>query len=134
MFDNTEMQAINEHYETDDNSQLLSKQKLNYSYNVDMLNINNLLHGELSKTIPCFDKMNINEMEPTTQNINETTFEEDLGIMIDELVNITFSEINEGKGSVVRKQHFFNYFDDHKVNLQEIYKWLLNNQADSNSI
>src|SRR5581483_10475343 len=81
-----------------------------------------------------FDRVNIKEIEPTTQNINETTFEEDLSIMVDELVNIIFNEVNEGKGAVIRKQHLFNYINDHKVNSQEIYKWLLNNQTDSNSI
>jgi len=81
-----------------------------------------------------FDKMNIKELEPTNQNINETIFEEDLSIMVDELVNNTSNEVNEGKGSVVRKQHFLDYLDNHRVNLQEIYKWLLNNQVDSNSI
>src|SRR6266542_5468148 len=129
MFDNTETKAINK-TDDSDNLKLISKQKLNPN-NVDILNTNN---NGLFKNIYYFDKMNTKELEPTTQNINETIFEEDLSIMVDELVNNTYNEVNEGKGSVVRKQHFLDYLDNHRVNLQEIYKWLLNNQVDSNSI
>jgi TPR repeat protein len=80
--------------------------------------------------------MNIKEIEPTTQkNIHENIFEEELNIVIDELVNIYFKELNEGKERKVRRQNTLNYIENnYKINLQEIISWLLNNQNDSNSI
>ncbi|GBC06910.1 hypothetical protein RclHR1_07130009 [Rhizophagus clarus] len=79
--------------------------------------------------------MNIKEIEPTTQkNIHDNIFEEDLGIVVDDLVNLIFREVNEGKEEFVRKRHVLEYIKNHNINLQEIYNWLLNNQNDSNSI
>ncbi|EXX50443.1 kinase-like domain-containing protein, partial [Rhizophagus irregularis DAOM 181602=DAOM 197198] len=92
------------------------------------------LNRELPQIIQNFMKSNIIEIEPTTQNINKSIFEEDLSIIIDELVNLYFKELNEGKEESVRKQHIFDYINNHKLNLQEIYNWLLNNQNDSNSV
>ncbi|RIA89584.1 hypothetical protein C1645_824640 [Glomus cerebriforme] len=92
------------------------------------------LHIELSQIIQHFDILNLKEMEPTTKNINKNVFEEDLSIVIDELVNLYFKELNEGKLEKVRKQHVLDYFNNHMINLQEIYLWLLNNQNDPNSI
>ena len=62
MFDNTETKAINK-TDDSDNLQIISKQKLNPN-NVDILNTNN---NGLFKNINYFDKMNIKELEPTTQ-------------------------------------------------------------------
>src|ERR1043165_1000587 len=58
----------------------------------------------------------------------------DLGIVIDELSNFILKEINEGKEEIVIKQHVLNYINSHKIILQEIYNWLLNNQNHLNSI
>ncbi|GBB91177.1 hypothetical protein RclHR1_18310005 [Rhizophagus clarus] len=101
--------------------------------NVTKSNVNSS-HEGLLQIIQNFNKMNIMEIEPITQNINESIFEEDLGIVIDDLVNLYFKEINEGKEESVRKQHLFDYINNHKLNLQEIYNWLLNNQNNSNSV
>ncbi|GBB88834.1 hypothetical protein RclHR1_15440005 [Rhizophagus clarus] len=100
----------------------------------DKINILNNLSHELPQIIQNFNKMDIKEIEPTTQNIVENIYEEDLSIVINELVNLYFSMANEGKEEDVRKQHILNYIDDHKINLREIYYWLLNHQDDSNSI
>jgi TPR repeat protein len=81
-----------------------------------------------------FDKINIKEIEPTVQNICEGIFEEDLSFVIDKLIDIYFKEINEGKEENVRKQNVLGYFNKCKINLQEVYNWLLNNQNNSNSI
>src|SRR5436190_690681 len=54
--------------------------------------------------------------------------------VIDELVNITFKMINEGKKENVKQQHIFDYINNHKIFLQDIYNWLLKNQNNSNSI
>ncbi|PKY24452.1 HCP-like protein [Rhizophagus irregularis] len=106
--------------------------------NIKLININNTNNNSLhkiSQIIQNFNKLNIlKEIEPTTQNINENFFEEDLSIVIDDLVDFNFKEVNEGKVERVRKQHVFDYINNHKLKLNEIYKWLLNNQNDSNSI
>ncbi|GBB84239.1 hypothetical protein RclHR1_10860009 [Rhizophagus clarus] len=82
-----------------------------------------------------FDKINEKEIEPTIQNIHENIFEEVLSIVIDSLVNLYFKEVNEGKDKKDRKQHILDCINNHhKINLQEICNWLLNNQNDSNSI
>ncbi|GBC20366.2 kinase-like domain-containing protein [Rhizophagus irregularis DAOM 181602=DAOM 197198] len=68
------MQVNSEYYKIDDNHpQLLNKWKL-ASDNID----NNLLHEGLPQVIHYFNKMNIKEVEPTTQNINGNIYEEDL--------------------------------------------------------
>jgi TPR repeat protein len=102
----------------------------NDSDNVNISNSYNLSHKELSQFKKNFNKINIKETEPATQNINEG----DLSIVIDELVNFYFKMANEGKEENVRKQHVLDYIDNLKINLQEIYYWLLNNQNDSNSV
>ncbi|EXX64266.1 hypothetical protein RirG_144390 [Rhizophagus irregularis DAOM 197198w] len=63
-----------------------------------------------------FYKVNVMEIKPTTQDINENIFEEDLSDVIDKLVNLYFEETNKGKEERERK------------------KFLLNNQTSSNSI
>ncbi|RIA84526.1 hypothetical protein C1645_412851 [Glomus cerebriforme] len=54
--------------------------------------------------------------------------------MIDKIVKHYFNDLNEGKKEKVRKQIVLDYINNHKINLQEMYNWLLNNQNDSNSI
>src|SRR3954470_20501731 len=101
-----------------------------YSEDFYSSNTNNLLHVFFQN----FDKTNIKEIEPTTQNIHENIFEEDLSIMIDELVNLYFKEVNEGKEEKIRKQLVFGLINTYKIHIKEIYNWLLNNQYNSNSI
>uniref|UniRef100_U9T5C1 Uncharacterized protein n=1 Tax=Rhizophagus irregularis (strain DAOM 181602 / DAOM 197198 / MUCL 43194) TaxID=747089 RepID=U9T5C1_RHIID len=88
----------------------------------------------LSQIIQNFYKIDIKEKEPTTQNIKEIILEEDLGIVVDDLVNLCLKEENEGKEEIVIKQHVIDYINNHKLDLHEFYNWLLNNQNDSNSI
>ncbi|UZO03028.1 uncharacterized protein OCT59_023441 [Rhizophagus irregularis] len=129
------MQDKKENYKTNENyNQLSNKQEL--KKNLDNLNNNNLLlyEEELSQIIHYFDKMNIKEIEPTTNNIKENIFEEDLNIIIDELVNFIFKEVNEGKGEKAKRRNVLNYINNYKTNSQEIYSWLLNNQNSSSSI
>ncbi|RGB29655.1 hypothetical protein C1646_766345 [Rhizophagus diaphanus] len=98
---------------------------------VNISDIYNLSHDELSQN---FKKTDIKEVEPTTQNINKNICEENLSIVIDELVNLYFKMANEGKEESVSKQYVLDYINNHKINLREIYHWLLNNPNDSNSI
>src|SRR5262249_30189716 len=101
---------------------MMSNKQLN-SENVDSVQL-----------IQNFDKINIKETEPTIQHINETIFEEDFSIVIDELVNLYFEEVNKGIEQRLRMQHILDYINNLKINLQELYNWLLVNQNDSNSI
>src|SRR6266542_3834668 len=118
------------YYYKKDNCNNYSKQQLTDSADTQNL----LLHGELSQ-IQNFFKVDIREIKPKTQDIKETIFEEDLSIIIDELVNLYFEEvINKGKIKNERKQFVLDYFNSYKINLQEIYNWLLNNQTRSNFI
>src|SRR6266536_3743121 len=130
MSDNTEYYQIENNYRQLSNKLQL---KLN-SDNVDIPNTNNSSRGELFQFTQNFYKMDIKEIEPTTQNINETIFEEDLSIIIDELVNLIFMDLNKGKEENVRKKQVFDYIKHHNLDSQEIYNWLLNNQINSNSI
>ena len=65
-------------------------------------------------------------------NINDNMLE--LSDVVNELVNLDFKEINEGKDKNVRKQHVLNYIENHAVILQDIYNWILNNQNHLNSV
>jgi TPR repeat protein len=66
------------------------------------------------------------------QDINENPL--DLSNIIDELINLILKEINEGKEERAIKKHVLNYINKHKIILQEIYDWLLNNQNHLNTI
>src|ERR1700733_13453445 len=128
MSNNIEMKPANEYYQTDNNyPQLSNKQQLNLnSDNVDMPN--SLLHKEFSQINQNFYKMNVKEIGPTTQDINENIFEEDLSTIIDELGDLYFKETNKGKDENIKEQFVLDYFNNYKINLQEMYNWLINNQ------
>ncbi|GET58310.1 kinase-like domain-containing protein [Rhizophagus irregularis DAOM 181602=DAOM 197198] len=102
-------------------------------FNSDLLNINNS-SCEFFHINQNFNEMNIIETGPTTNYIHENIFEEDLSIIINELSNLYFKELNEGKESDIRKQHILDFIKNYKINLQEIIYWLSNNQHNSNSI
>jgi TPR repeat protein len=108
--------------------QTLGYKSNNQQLNIDLSTANELFHkGD-------YNRINIKEIEPTIQNINENIYEEDLSIIVNELINLYFKEVNEGKEERVRKQHVLEYINNFKINLKEIYNWLLNNQNDSNFI
>ncbi|GES91031.1 kinase-like domain-containing protein [Rhizophagus clarus] len=104
------------------------------SNNVDSSNTNSLLYKELSQIIQNFDKMDIREIEPTTQYIHDNIFEKDLNSVINEMVMNYFRKVNEGKTEIFIKKHALEYINNLEINLQEMINWLLDNQNDSNSI
>src|SRR5205814_1186393 len=122
-------------YQTDNYYPKLSnKQQLVVNLNSNNVDTSNsLLYKEFSQIIQNFVKVDIKEIGPTTQNINETIIE-DLSNIIDELVNLYFEELNNGKEEKIIKQLVPNYFNNHEIILSEIYNWLQNNQTSSNSI
>jgi TPR repeat protein len=94
-------------------NKLSSEQPFNdSSYNVLFQNIQN------------FHKLSIKEIEPSIP-LNEI----ELGKIVDKLASL-LANIEEGR--VKKEIHYF--LNNHNVTLQEIYKWLLNNQNYSNSI
>ncbi|GES91049.1 kinase-like domain-containing protein [Rhizophagus clarus] len=88
---------------------------------------------EFSKIIQNFHKIDIKEIEPTTQDINENIYES-LSPVINELVDLYFEAANKGKEEIVRKQQILDYINNYEISSQEIYKWLLNTPNNSNSI
>jgi TPR repeat protein len=94
---------------------------------------NNSLHEFSQIVSKNFDRINIIEIEPTTENINEGIFEGDLNNVIGKLVELIFNKLNEGKCRKTIKQCVLNHINN-KVIIQEIYNYLLNNQNNSNSI
>src|SRR6266487_4329109 len=97
----SEIQAINEYYyqTTNNYPQLSNKQQL-LILNSD----NDVVDTPNSLLYQNFCKMDIKEISPTTQNINETIFEEDLSIIIDDLANHYFEVVNKGREENIRKK------------------------------
>ncbi|GET03243.1 kinase-like domain-containing protein [Rhizophagus clarus] len=60
--------------------------------------------------------------------------EKDFNKIIDEIYDFIYKLLNKGIDRKFEKQKVIEYFNDHYINLQEIYNWLLNNQISTNSI
>ncbi|RGB36235.1 hypothetical protein C1646_814157 [Rhizophagus diaphanus] len=133
-----EKQSTYKYYQTENYNFKLNKQQLIQNFdNIDASTINDpsLCTELLSKNIQNFFKINIMEIGPTTQDIKENTFEEDLSILIDKLVKLYFKKsANKGKEEKAKKKFVLDYLNNNKINLQEIHKWLIDNQNSSNSI
>ncbi|CAB4404719.1 unnamed protein product [Rhizophagus irregularis] len=106
---------------------------LDKQFNLDYIDTSNT-NNEFFHIIKDFDKINIKEIKPTIENISEYIYEGDLSIVIDELVNLIFVKINEGKNEKMIKLFVLNYINSNEIIPQEIHNWLLNNQNNSNSI
>jgi TPR repeat protein len=129
------MADSNEYYQIDNGIYCLQLYNKRQTQNSDNLNTdNNLSHKGLSQITQNFFKVNILEIEPTTQDIEKNVLEDNLSMVVDNLIKLYFQETNKGKEERVRKKFVLDYFNDCKINLQEIYYWLLNNQTCSNFI
>ncbi|GET04746.1 kinase-like domain-containing protein [Rhizophagus clarus] len=115
-----------------ENHQTSNKQ----GHNEASLNANNSeLQGKSSQLIQKFDKMStkkIDSMAISSKQENLST--DNFNMIIDEINDFIHKLKNKGIGWKLEKQKVIEYFNDHKINLQESYHWLLNNQISSNSI
>ncbi|GBC07852.1 hypothetical protein RclHR1_07730005 [Rhizophagus clarus] len=110
----------------------MSSKQIN-SKDINASNDGNLLQ-EFSQIVQNFSKINVKEIEPTIKNIDQYIFEGDLNIVIDELVDLIFKELNKGKDAIIIMQYVLDYINDLMITLQQIYIWLLSNQKNSNTI
>ncbi|EXX68524.1 uncharacterized protein OCT59_024228 [Rhizophagus irregularis] len=105
-------------------------------FNEASLSTNNPeLQGDLSQLIQNFDKINIKEIDPMVILSKQENFPiEDFNIIVDEINDLIYKLNNKGLEWESDKQKTIEYFDDHDINSQEFYSWLLVNQNSSNSI
>ncbi|GBB83643.1 hypothetical protein RclHR1_10340006 [Rhizophagus clarus] len=62
------------------------------------------------------------------------SIEKDFNIIVDEIHEFIYKLMNEVFEYKSVKQKVIEYFNDHNINSQETYNWLLNNQISTNSI
>ncbi|GBB88064.1 hypothetical protein RclHR1_01460014 [Rhizophagus clarus] len=116
-----------------ENNQLSDKQE----FNETSLGTNNSEpQGDLSQLIQNFDKMNTKQIESTATLSKQENLltERDFNIMIDETNTFVYILLNNGVDFELVRQLVIDCFNDHNINSQEIYNWLLNNQVSTNSI
>ncbi|GET03224.1 kinase-like domain-containing protein [Rhizophagus clarus] len=89
------------------------------------------------------DQPNNNSEPKTTKEIDSIatkqenlSAEKDFSIIIDEINDFIYKLLNKGIDRKFEKQKVIEYFNNHNINPQEIYNWLLtnNNQIGANSI
>ncbi|CAB4438140.1 unnamed protein product [Rhizophagus irregularis] len=97
---------------------------------------NNSELQELSQYIQYFDKINIKEIDPITVSIKQEKLLSEKGfeIIVDEANDLIFKLLNKGIEWQLLEEQVIDYFNNHNINLQEIYNWSLYNQNISNSI
>ncbi|GBB95882.1 hypothetical protein RclHR1_26380004 [Rhizophagus clarus] len=88
--------------------------------------LNEPLNEKISQIIHNFNKININEIEPSTST---NLIINDLEMVINELIFLL-----EGIRTERKKHEIINYLNNKDITSKEIYDWLLLNQDNSNSI
>ncbi|UZO03826.1 uncharacterized protein OCT59_024227 [Rhizophagus irregularis] len=84
---------------------------------------------DLTQLIQNFDKINIKEIDPMVILSKQEKFP--YNIIVDEINDLIYKLNNEWKSA---RQEIIEYFNDHNIDSQEFYSWLLDNQNSSNSI
>ncbi|UZO03972.1 uncharacterized protein OCT59_024371 [Rhizophagus irregularis] len=113
-----------------EDQQLFGNQELNEA---PISNNNSGPHGELSQLMQNFGNMNSKEIN----TIEVPSFEEVYNEIITEINDFIFKLLNRGIVSKLVRQKTISFFNNHNINSQEIYNWLLtlnDNQNNSNSI
>ncbi|GBB83421.1 hypothetical protein RclHR1_10140006 [Rhizophagus clarus] len=89
------------------------------------------------------DQQNRNPEPNITEEIDSMTtssarkklsIEKDFNIIVNEVNDLIYELLNKGIGRILIKQKVIEYFNDHNLDVQETYNWLLNNQISINSI
>ncbi|GET03246.1 kinase-like domain-containing protein [Rhizophagus clarus] len=70
----------------------------------------------------------------TSSKQENLSAEKYFSMIIDEIYDFIYKLLNKGIDRKFEKQKVIEYFNDHNINSQEIYNWLLNNQISANSI
>ncbi|EXX63636.1 uncharacterized protein OCT59_024335 [Rhizophagus irregularis] len=118
---------------TEISTQFSNKQELNET----SLGINNLeLQEELFQIIQYFDKINIKEIDPiiVSNEKEKLLFKKGFDIIVDKTNDLIFRLLSKGIEWKLLEELVIDYFNNHNINLQEIYNWSSYNQNSANSI
>ncbi|GBB90701.1 hypothetical protein RclHR1_17740001 [Rhizophagus clarus] len=86
------------------------------------------------------DQSNSNPEPIITKEVDSITIsstqknEKDFNMIVDGINDLIYESLNKGIDRILIKQKVIEYFNDHNIDAQETYNWLLNNQISINSI